>query len=211
MKKMIKTEKVYGEQNFYDFDFWFDGNSERSDMETRSYNKVDNYDKGYYVYEIYKNIILVLNDIPSDGYIVVLGTNRCVSFDLLCNYFGKERCIGYDLFNPTNHSQVIIKDCITLTDLDNIPIAFCHNDVGSFPLTPKLKLHSQDWAAKNVIEGGYFLGLNNKNSQEFNLEKRMNNLNFKNIQFKDIKDRYEISTLKEYLINCHMLSRRRSK
>jgi hypothetical protein len=72
------------EQVYYNFNFWFDG---------KCHNNVDNYEKGYYVYEIYKNIILELNDIPSDGYIVVLGTNRCVSFDLLCNHFGKERCI----------------------------------------------------------------------------------------------------------------------
>jgi hypothetical protein len=71
-------------------------------------------------------------------------------------------------------------------------------------------MYGQEWATKNVIEGGYFLGLNNNNSREFNLEKRMNDLNFKNIQFKDIEKEkeYEMSNIKKYVIDCHMLSRK---
>ena len=51
-----------------------------------------------------------LDDIPKDGKIVVLGTHNCYTFDKLCKYFGYNRCVGYDLHNPTNHPNVIIKN-----------------------------------------------------------------------------------------------------
>ena len=40
-------------------------------------------------------------------------------------------------------------------------IAFCHNDLGNYATTPKLKEHAQKWAAKNIIKGGYMLSNNN--------------------------------------------------
>ena len=36
----------------------------------------------------------------------------------LCDYFGSDRCIGFDLHNPTNHPNVIIKDCSKLNEKD---------------------------------------------------------------------------------------------
>ena len=100
------------------------------------------------------NIIFKL-DLPKEGYIVVLGTHNCVALQKLCNFFGKDRVIGYDLHNPKNHPNVIIKDCNKLNDNDNVPIAFFHNNLGSFSTTPKLKLHGYNWALKNITKGGY--------------------------------------------------------
>ena len=71
--------------------------------------------------------------------------------------------LWFDLFNPNNHPSVVILYCEDLTDEDNFEIAFCHNDMGGFWKTPQLKLHCQNWAAKNIIKGGYFLGNNNYN------------------------------------------------
>ena len=50
-----------------------------------------------------------------------------------------------------------------LTDEDKMDIAFCHNDLGNYATTPKLKEHAQKWAAKNLVNGGYFLSNNNFN------------------------------------------------
>jgi len=188
------------EKDFYKKEYWYDNPEEHSD--------VDNYGENYYAYQIYDNMILDLKDIPEEGYIVVLGTNRCVSFDLLCDHFGSDRCIGFDLYNPTNHPHVKIKDCTALTEADDIPIAFCHNDLGSFPKTPRLKIHGQMWAARNIIRGGYLLGRNNLNSARFKSEELMEDLGFENIHFKDLEHKYDMSTFEPSWIEGHMLSRR---
>jgi hypothetical protein len=141
-------------------------------------------DENYYVNKFYEEIIFDL-PLPDEGKILVLGTHNCVSFDKLCKYFGYDRCIGYDLFNPKKHPSVIIKDCEELSDADNLDLAFCHNDIGSFWKTPELKLHCQEWAAKNIIKGGYFLGNNNYNRPRIELEKRMKEFGFQNYQLND--------------------------
>ena len=64
------------EDKFYKKEYWYDNSKQHSD--------VDNYGEDYYAYKIYKNLVLKLQDVPDDGYIVLLGTNRCVSFNLLC-------------------------------------------------------------------------------------------------------------------------------
>ena len=189
------------EKEFYSKEYWYDSPEQHSD--------VDNYGKSYYGYQILEKVILQLEDIPKEGYIVLLGTNRCVALDLLCNHFGHERCIGYDLHNPIRHPRVVVKNCMSLSDVDDLPIAFCHNDLGSFPKTPELKIYGQKWAAKNIIKGGYFLGRNNLNSAKFKSEELMDGLGFENIHFKDIEDQYDMKNFDSSWIEGHMLSRRK--
>lgn len=188
------------ETQFYGREYWYNNPDEHIEE--------DNYGEKYYGYQIYENIILKLEDIPSDGFIVLLGTNRCVAFNLLCDHFGADRCIGFDIHNPTNHSRVIAKDCTTLSDDDDIPIAFCHNDLGSFPTTPKLKIHGQEWAARNIMNGGYFLGRNNLNSAKYQSEEVMNELGFENLHFKDLQNDFDMTNFEPSWIEGHMLSRR---
>lgn len=159
------------------FDFWF---------ENKEFDSHDQFGDKYYVNTFYKDIVPTLN-IPEEGYIVVVGTARAVSFDLLCQTFGADRCIGYDLYNPSNHPQVKIKDCRHLSTKDNIPIAFAHNDIGSIPHTPKLKYHTQLWLLDNIIEGGYLLGNNNLNRAKFKFEELAIDNGFINTQFQDLE------------------------
>jgi len=187
------------EKKFYDAEYWLD---------TTKHADVDNYGENYYANIIYKNVILQLDDVPNDGNIVVLGSNRCVSFNLLCEKFGEERCIGYDLANPAGHPSVVVKDCALLGDVDNVPISFCHNDIGSFPKTPKLKIHCQEWAARNVVLGGYFLGRNNLNSAKYKSEEFMESIGFVNYHFKDLKEKFDMSSFEDSWIEGHMLSKR---
>lgn len=187
------------EKKYYDASYWFDN---------KEHDVVDNYGKNYYANTIYKNVILKLEDIPLSGKIVLLGTNRCVAFNLLCDRFGIERCLGYDIANPTNHPSVIVKDCTSLNNSDNVPIAFCHNDIGSFPTTPKLKIYCQEWSAKNVILGGYYLGRNNLNRAKYNSEEYMESLGFVNYHFKDLVDKFDMSNFEDSWIEGHMLSKR---
>jgi hypothetical protein len=158
------------------YEFWF---------KNKEFDDHDQFREKYYVNTFYKDIVPTL-DIPDEGYIVVVGTARAVSFDILCKTFGPDRCIGYDLYNPSNHPRVKIKDCRELSSKDNIPIAFAHNDIGSIPHTPKLKYSTQLWLLENIIKGGYLLGNNNLNRAKFKFEELAIEKGFKNTQFSEL-------------------------
>lgn len=185
----------------YDINFWFN--------QHELHSNVNGYGKEYYAYKIFEQVILPLQNIP-DGYIVVMGTNRCVSFNLLCEHFGTERCIGFDLANPTRHTRVLIKNCLHLGDKDAIPIAFVHNDVGNFLLTPKAKIHAQMWAARHVVTGGYFLGRNNQNSAKINIESMMSDLGYTNTHLSCIDNQFLQNEIPRHHLYSHMLSVRQS-
>ena len=181
------------------FDFWYN-NAE--------FDEHDQFGPNYYVNEFYKNIVFNLQ-IPDEGYIVVAGTNRCVSFNLLCEKYGNERCIGFDLYNPANHNRVITKDCLTLSVQDDIPIAFAHNDVGSLSHTPDVKIHTHKWLSRNIVDGGYLLGNNNLNRAKFKFEEYMAENGFLNTQFLNLdKNIYDISGFPYERIEGYMISRR---
>ena len=186
------------EQKYYSFDYWFN-NPEH-----------DNWYQGsekYYVNTYYDEIVKKL-DIPKEGKIIVLGTHNCVSFDKLCQYFGYDRTFGYDLYNPTNHPNVIIKNCVELNDEDSIDIAFCHNDLGNYSSTPNLKKHGQIWAAKNIIKGGYMLSNNNLNRAKIDNEGLMKRENFEIIQLQNLKNVYNLNDLEDSRIEGYMLSKK---
>jgi len=181
-----------------EYKYWFDSPEEHA--------VVGNYGKEYYGYKIIDRLVSKL-EIPDAGYIVLLGSNRCVSLDLLCEMYGRERCIGYDLFNPMEHDRVITKDCNLLSDEDDLPIAFCHNDMGSFPTTPDLKIHVQKWAARNMIKGGVMLSRNNFNRAKFKSEDYMKSMGFKNTLFKDLDPKvFPLDILEFTTIEGHMFS-----
>lgn len=185
------------EDKFYYENFWF------SNLENHG---IENYDETYWAYIMFNEIVLKLKDIPENGYIVVLGTNNCLSFDLLCNHFGYDRCIGYDIANPTNHSNVIVKNILEIDA--EYPIAFCYNDIGNFELTPMAKLYAQQWAAKNVVKGGYFLGRNNLNAAKFPLEEHMERFGFLNTQLQTLTGIFDLTKLTERELEGHMLSKK---
>ena len=199
--KNLEELGIYQKESiYYSYNYWFD-NPEH-----------DNWDQGgenYYVNTFYENIIMKLDDISKEGKILILGTHNCVSFDKLCKYFGYERCIGYDLHNPTNHPNVVIKDCMKLSDNDKIDIAFCHNDLGNYATTPKLKEHAQKWAAKNIIKGGYMLSNNNFNRAKVKNIEIMEENKFTVIQLIDLQDKYDLSKLDKSRIEGYMLSQKK--
>jgi hypothetical protein len=181
------------------YEYWFN-NKEHDDS--------SQFDENYFIYKIYKELILKL-EIPKDGFIVVAGTNNCVSFDLLCRHFGYERCIGFDLYNPKNHPRVITKSCWDLSEIDNIPIAFAHNDVGSYPTTPELKLFTQKWLIKNVIADGFLLSNNNINSAKYNLEQLSREQNFYNTNLCDLDDKkFNLSSIDKQKLESYMICKK---
>ena len=205
--KDLSKLDIYGDMKecetlYYSFDYWF--NNEEHDSWDQGGEK-------YYVNTFYENIIMKLNNIPKEGKILILGTHNCYTFDKLCKYFGYDRCIGYDLHNPKNHPNVIIKDCMKLSDEDKMDIAFCHNDLGNYATTPKLKEHAQKWAVKNIVKGGYMLSNNNFNRSKVKNIEIMEENNFTITQLIDLQKKYDLKDLaeKEFArIEGYMLSRK---
>jgi len=185
------------ESNYYGVNFWYN--------ELEKHGDTQEYGVDYYAYKIFNRLILRLSDIPN-GYIVVMGTHNCVSFDLLCSVFGYDRCIGFDIANPTNHPCVRVGNIMSVND--NIPIAFVHNDIGNFSFTPYAKLYAQQWAAKNVVPGGYFLGRNNLNSAKLPLETLMERYGFLNTNLLSMTGLVDLTTIDHSVIEGHMLSKK---
>lgn len=184
----------------YDLDYWYNRIEE--------HGTVHDYGTDYYAYKLFDNIITKIKDMP-EGKIVVMGTHNCVSFDLLCRYFGYDRCVGYDIDNPTNHPNVIVKNVMELTEADAFPIAFVHNDIGNFQLTPQAKLHAQIWAANCVVTGGYFLGRTNVNYANYDLERIMSDLGFANFNLEIASTFLDTSKVRKEDLMYHMLSKKK--
>jgi hypothetical protein len=188
------------ENESYDRDYWFN--------QIEKHGNVNDYGTDYYAYKLFDHIITKIKDIPN-GKIVVMGTHNCVSFDLLCRHFGYDRCVGYDIDNPTNHPNVIVKNVMDLSEVDMLPIAFVHNDIGNFQLTPKAKMYAQFWAAKCVVPGGYFLGRTNINHANYDLESSMNFLGFENYNLSIASAFIDTSEVRKEDLIYHMLSKKK--
>ena len=181
------------------YEFWF---------ENTEFDDHDQFGTDYYVNDFYKNIVFNL-DIPDEGYIVVAGTNKAVSFDLLCKKYGEDRCVGFDLYNPSNHPQVVIQDCMELSKLNKMPIAFAQIDVGSLSHTPELKIHTHKWLTENIVNGGYLLGNNNLNRAKFKFEEYMSEHGFNNTHFSNLDpDKFNFGEFPTERIEGYMISRR---
>ena len=95
-----------------------------------------------------------------------------------------------------------------LHDNDKIDIAFCHNDLGNYATTPKLKEHAQKWAAKNLIKGGYMLSNNNYNRAKVNNIEIMKENNCEIIQLSEVVEKYNLSKLPFKRIEGYMISKK---
>jgi hypothetical protein len=193
------TSDQINETRYYNREFWYD--------QVERHGGITAYDSNYHAYKLYEQLVTKITDIP-DGYVVVLGTHNCVSFDILCDYFGANRCIGYDIANPSNNPNVKIKNVLDLTMDDKLPIAFVHNDIGNFKHTPMAKFHAQQWAASNVVFGGYFLGRNDLNCAKLPLENLMERHGFINANLSAINGLVDLSKLDPDSIEGHMLSKK---
>lgn len=185
------------EIDFLSEEYWFDNEIHKGE---------DNFGYDYYANTIFDNLIVKLWSMPSEGYILVMGANRGISLQILASHFGSERVIGYDLYNPRNDPNIEIKDVMSLNFTNGIPLAFVHNDIGSYATTPNEKNHAQEWAARNIVPGGYLLGRNNFNVAKADNEGLLHGLGFKNYHFQDLQYFFDLGKLKPTEIEGHMLS-----
>lgn len=116
----------------------------------------------YHSYLIAKHLISKL-DIPKEGKIVQLGTGLGIAIESLCNNFGDDRVLGYDLFNPLGHPNIHFLDM----DTDVPPImklSYLDIDVGSMSHARDQRKKLLEWSMGNMVYGGYIL--TNKNLAE---------------------------------------------
>ena len=99
---------------------------------------------------------------------------------------------------PTKKKDLIL--------VDNIDIAFCHNDLGNFSRTPKLKEHGQTWAAKCIIKGGYMLSNNNFNRAKVKNIEIMEENGFTNTDLLNLENEYDLTELPIERKEGYMLS-----
>lgn len=194
VKNILKESKTYTE------DFWYN--------KIEEHGPVYGYGDEYYPNKLFNLVVSKIKDIPKDGYIVLMGTHKCVSFNKLINLFGEERCIGIDLGNPTNNPRVKIKNILDFDETDDIPIAFSHNDIGSYTIAPLAKIKAQIWLANNTVDGGYVLSRNNLNTIKFPAEEYMSEMGFINTSLKMLEGFIDLTSIDDNILQSHMLSKK---
>lgn len=125
----------------------------------------------YHSYKITKHIVSKL-PIPESGKLVQLGCGLGTVVEFLCNTYGDDRVVGYDLFNPLSHPN------IKFLDMENsVPcadkIAYLEIDVGSMSHFSDQRKKLLEWSLENVVNGGYIL-TNKKLVLELKENKRYN-------------------------------------
>ena len=104
---------------------------------------------------LFRSVLFDLN-LPA-GYVVMFGTHNCKVFNTWCEQWGKERCLGFELYNEDRLNNVVVMDVRGLGDWCKTPISLCWNDVGSWERTPQARMYSYTWAKNNIVKGGYYL------------------------------------------------------
>ena len=132
------------------------GDEDEADFATKYYKEAwifDQYQEDRI--NLFRDVLFPL-DLP-DGYIVMFGTHNCKVFDTWCDQWGKDRCLGFELYNDEKHPQVIVMDVRGLGLWCSTPIALCWNDVGSWERTPEARRTSYNWIKNNVVKGGFYM------------------------------------------------------
>ena len=171
---------------------------------------VFSYGPRYYVGLVLQKIMPLL-EIPSNEKISMLGTHNCYSFGILEEFYGKDRCIGYDLKNSTNREN-IIEGSIVDIDRDSIPLlSLCWNDLGNYSRTPYEKMYAQIVFANKIVKGGVFIARDSSNRARFPVDVLMEELNFENIKLLDFFRNNNLSyeDLDASVLDSHLISFRK--
>lgn len=158
-------------------DYWFNNVDKHGD-------DVFNYGEEYYMAKILRLLMPILN-VPRRGKICMLGTHTCHSFSILEKKFGEERCVGYDLYNPTKRRNIIEKPINQINPSEIPQLSFCWNDIGNYSRSPGDKMLAQIRFAAKVISKGCFIGRDGSNRARFPVDAFMEELGYKNISLYD--------------------------
>jgi len=104
---------------------------------------------------LFQNVLFPLK-LP-EGYIIMFGTHNGQVFNTWCDFWGENRCLGFELYNDKRHPQIIVMDVRGLGNWFTTPIALCWNDIGSWKRTPESRRISYEWAKKNIVLDGFYM------------------------------------------------------
>ena len=125
----------------------------------------------YHSYKITKHIVTKL-PVPESGKLIQLGSGLGVVVEFLCNNYGEDRVIGYDLFNPLGHPNIKFLDMEKSTPPRD-KIAYLEIDVGSMGHFSNQRKKLLEWSFNNIVNGGYVL-TNKKLALELKQNKKYN-------------------------------------
>lgn len=108
------------------------------------------YGYNYHSYLIAKNIISNLKF--NNGMFVQFGTGLGLTIEHLCNVFGYDRVVGYDLFNPLSHPNIKSLDVYESLPKD-MDLCYTDIDIGNVRLDYDIRSKLFDWAYKNTKQG----------------------------------------------------------
>ena len=162
-RKTLDNENADTIKNFY-FNHW---NRNLDEYRIELYKSL---------HSIYKSLQEISLKVPEKDWIIELGVNRCESFNVLCEMFGKSRCRGFDLENVTKNPLV---RCCDIRKFDEIiPTALCVNEIGGWKVTPESRRAAFDWAVKNIVSGGLLIEHSDELA-EWSLSQKVNEHNFR--------------------------------
>jgi hypothetical protein len=97
-------------------------------------------------------------EIP-EGKIVMVGAYDGIRLGLLEQRFGLHRVVGVDLAAIAGHDNVIVTN--TASQLPDMPIAFCYQNVGMWQWLPQANYEYTEWAIRNLVSGGIYMNKTN--------------------------------------------------
>lgn len=184
-------------------DYWFKNIEDHGE-------DVFSYGPKYYVGLVLKKIMPIL-ELPCEGKVCMLGTHNCFSFGLLEEFYGMERCIGFDLYNPTKRTNIREGSIVDL-DSDLLPpLSFCWNDLGNYSRTPFEKMFGQILFSNRILKGGVFIGRDSSNRARFPVEILMKEMNYYSETLLDffLKNNLSFKEIDESILSSHLISFRK--
>ena len=104
-----------------------------------------------------KKIVEKRFHMPVDGKLIQFGVDDGKALRRLCQTWGKDRVVGYDISPRVKHSQLITLDLNNIGPEQETQIAFCDVDVGDFNTHAELRLELVRWSAPQVVMGGMIM------------------------------------------------------
>ena len=132
------------------------GNEDEADFATKFYKEswvFDQYQEDRI--NLFRDVLFPL--VLPEGYVVMFGTHNGKVFDTWCDQWGKDKCLGFELYNDERRPQVVVMDVRGLGPWCSTPIALCWNDVGSWERTPEARRTSYEWIKSNIVKNGFYM------------------------------------------------------
>ena len=104
-----------------------------------------------------KNVIEKKFMLPKKGKLIQFGVDDGETLKRLCEKWGEDRVIGYDIYPKLKHRNIETFDLNKIGQKQMADIAFCDVDVGDFNTHWKLRLKLVRWSAPQVVTGGIIM------------------------------------------------------